>query len=109
VTYETGPWGFTLYQQYTHSYKDDWAGRLAGDIPPPAGWDPYVHKYIVYHLSATYTGFRNWTLSAGVKNLFNEEPPFTAHNVDFAGGAGWDPRVADPRMRAYTARVTYRF
>ena len=47
--------------------------------------------------------------SGGIKNLFNTDPPFTAHNVDFAAGAGWDPRVADPRGRAYTARVTYRF
>ena len=104
VTYETGPWGFTLYQQYTHGYKDE---RPLGVVPP--GFDPRVHEYIVYHLNATYTGFRNWTLSAGVKNILNEDPPFTAHNLDFAAGAGWDPRVADPRGRAYTFRVTYRF
>jgi iron complex outermembrane receptor protein len=109
VTYETGPWGFTLYQQYTHSYKDDYSGRLAGGIAPPPGWDPRVHAYTLYHLNATYTGFKNWTLAAGIKNILNEDPPFTAHNLDFTGGAGWDPRVADPRGRAYTLRVTYRF
>jgi len=109
VSYETGPWGVTLYQQYTHSYKDDYTGRLSGGIAPPAGWDPYVHKYIVYHLSATYKGIKHWSISAGVKNLLNEDPPFTAHNLDFAAGAGWDPRVADPRGRAYTLRATYSF
>jgi iron complex outermembrane receptor protein len=109
ATYETGPWGFTLYQQYTHSYKDDYTGRLAGGIAPPAGWDPYVHKYIVYHLNATYKGFQHWTIAAGIKNLLNEDPPFSAHNLDFAAGAGWDPRVADPRGRAYTLRLTYTF
>ncbi len=110
ATYETGPWGFTLYQQYTHSYRDDYSGRLASGLtPPPAGWDPYVHKYVVYHLSATYKGFKHWAISAGIKNLLNEDPPFSAHNLDFAAGAGWDPRVADPRGRAYTLRVTYSF
>jgi iron complex outermembrane receptor protein len=49
------------------------------------------------------------TLGAGVKNIFDKDPPFTAHNLDFAAGAGWDPRVADPRGRAFTARITYRF
>jgi iron complex outermembrane receptor protein len=109
ATYETGPWSVTLYQQYTHGYKDDYSGRLAGGIAPPAGWDPNVDAYTVYHLSATYTGFKNWTISGGIKNLLNTDPPFSAHNLDFAAGAGWDPRVADPRLRAYTLRFTYKF
>jgi len=110
VTYETGPWGMTLYQQYTQGYKDDYTGNLASGLtPPPTGWDPYVHSYTVYHLNATYTGFKNWTISAGIKNLLDKDPPFTAHNLDFAAGAGWDPRVADPRGRSYIGRVTYRF
>jgi len=68
-----------------------------------------VHAYTVYHLSATYKGFPHWTIQGGIKNLLDKDPPFTAHNVDFAGGAGWDPRVADPRGRAYTLRLTYTF
>jgi len=109
ATYETGPWGITLYQQYTHGYKDDYSGNLAGGIAPPPGWDPYVKAYTIYHLSVAYKGIKHWTIVAGVKNLLNTDPPFTAHNLDFAAGAGWDPRVADPRGRAYTLRVTYSF
>ena len=45
----------------------------------------------------------------GVKNLLDTDPPFTAHNLDFAAGAGGDPRVADPRGRAFTLRVNYKF
>ena len=75
----------------------------------PAGFNPDVKAYIVYGLSGTYSGFKNTTVTLGVKNLLNTDPPFTAHNVDFAAGAGWDPRVGDPRGRAYTARVTYKF
>ena len=28
---------------------------------------------------------------------------------DFAAGAGWEPRIADPRGRAYTLLVEYNF
>ncbi len=78
-----------------------------GVVPP--GFVSRVDRYIVYHLSTTYTGFKNTTITVGLKNIFNTDPPFTAHNVDFAAGAGWDPRVADPRGRAFTARVAYKF
>jgi iron complex outermembrane receptor protein len=103
ASFDTGPWNFTLYQQYTAHYRDE------RPPVPPAGFDEWVHSYTTYHLTATYTGIRNLTIGVGVKNLLDKDPPFTAHNVDFAAGAGWDPRVADPRGRAYTARVTYRF
>ena len=66
-----------------------------GTVPP--GFNPDVASYTVYNLSATYTGFKNLTLTGGIKNLFDTDPPFTAHNLDFAAGAGWDPGVADPR------------
>jgi iron complex outermembrane receptor protein len=103
-TYTQGPWSSTLTQQYTSSYKD-W--KPIGVVP--AGWDPQVDSYTIYHLTATYTGFKNFTITAGIKNLFNTDPSFTAHNLDFAAGAGWDPRVADPRGRSYAARVAYTF
>ncbi len=92
-----------MYQQFTSSYGDR--------NPPgiPAAGFPSVDEYIIYGVSGTYTGFKNWTLTAGVRNLFDEDPPFTAHNLDFSAGAGWDPRVADPRGRAYYARVTFKF
>jgi iron complex outermembrane receptor protein len=63
-------------------------------IPP--GFNPMVDDYITYNLSVSYTGIKNVTLNAGIRNLLNTDPPFTAHNVDFAAGAGWDPRVANP-------------
>ena len=104
VTYETGPWSGTLIQSWTNPYKDAVPSGVV-----PAGFDPYVHRYVIYHLTGTYTGFRNTTLTLGVKNLFDKDPSFTAHNLDFAAGAGWDPRVADPRGRSFIGRITYRF
>jgi iron complex outermembrane receptor protein len=104
IGYETGPWSGTLYQYFTSGYKDE---KPSGVIPP--GFDPNVQNYIRYDVSGTYKGFKNLTLRLGLKNILNTDPPFTAHNVDFSPGAGWDARVADPRGRAYTASVTYKF
>ncbi len=104
ITYSEGPWSGTFSQSFTAGYKDE---VPAGVVPP--GFNPDVKNYTVYNVSTTYSGFKNTTVTLGVKNLFDRDPPFTAHNVDFAAGAGWDPRVADPRGRAFIARVTYTF
>src|SRR5204863_1148117 len=92
IGYERGPWSATLYQRFTKGYKDE---VPAGTVPP--GFNPDIDDYITYDTFVTYTGVKQLTLTFGIKNLLNEDPPFTAHNVDFTPGAGWDPRVADPR------------
>ncbi|MBC7942128.1 MAG: TonB-dependent receptor [Chitinophagaceae bacterium] len=104
VTFGNGPWSGTLSQSFTQGYLDE---RPVGVVPP--GFNPKVDSYITYGLSGAYSGIKNLTVSAGIKNLLDTDPPFTAHNLDFAAGAGWDPRVADPRGRAYTLRVNYKF
>ncbi|MFS8064087.1 MAG: TonB-dependent receptor domain-containing protein, partial [Luteimonas sp.] len=104
VTYSEGPWSGTLNQSFTSGYKDQVPAGLV-----PSGFNPDVDRYISYGLSGTYTGFKNLSITAGIKNLLDTDPPFTAHNLDFAAGAGWDPRVADARGRAYTLRVSYKF
>ena len=104
LTWEAGPWSTTLYQRYVSAYKDE---KPAGTIPP--GFDPYVHRSIGYNLLATYKGIRNTTITAGIKNLLDKDPPFSAHNVDDVGGAGWDARVGDPRGRSFFLSLAYKF
>lgn len=103
-TYSEGPWSGTITQSYVHGYKDE---VPAGVVPP--GFNRDVESDITHGVSASYTGIKNLTLTAGIKNLFDTDPPFTAHNLDFAAGAGWDPRVADPRGRAFTFLASYKF
>ncbi len=103
LTLVQGPWSGTLTQAFTQGYQDE---GPAGVVPP--GFNPKVDSYTVYDLSVGYSGIKNLTLIGGIKNLLDTGPPFTAHNLDFAAGAGWDPRVADPRGRAFTLRVNYR-
>lgn len=102
-----GDWNGLLSQNYSSGYKDQLPD--GGKSAPPPGFNPDVHSYTTYNLSATYTGFKAATLTFGVLNLLDRDPPFTAHNVDEVVGAGWDPRVADPRGRTFTVQAKYRF
>ncbi|WP_281278310.1 TonB-dependent receptor [Thalassotalea litorea] len=98
-----------LTQVFRDSYDDEVPpGIESGEINPP-GWDPEVDSYTVYNTSVQYTGWDHLSLTFGIKNLLDEEPPFTAHQNDFSPGAAFDPRVADPRGRAYTLHATYTF
>jgi iron complex outermembrane receptor protein len=107
LTVARGDWSATLRNSYADGYKDQLPN--AGRSAPPAGFDPMVSSYTTFGLSTTYTGFKNISLTFGISNLFDRDPPFTAHNVDEVVGAGWDPRVADPRGRAYSLLAKYKF
>ncbi|MBB5371606.1 MULTISPECIES: TonB-dependent receptor [unclassified Janthinobacterium] len=102
-----GDWSGLLAQKYSSGYKDQVPN--GGALPYPVGFNPDVSSYTTYSLSGTYTGFKNTTITVGIQNLFDRDPPFTAHNVDDVVGAGWDPRVADPRGRALSFQVKYKF
>ena len=102
-----GDWSGLLTQKYSSGYKDQVPN--GGARPYPAGFNPKVSSYTTYSLSGTYTGFKDTTVTVGIQNLFDRDPPFTAHNVDDVVGAGWDPRVADPRGRSLSFQLKYKF
>ena len=104
-----GDWSHSLTQLYRHGYKDEEPTSVSTGHYIPSQWNPDVDRYITYNYSTTYSGFEGLRLTFGVKNLLDEDPPFTAHKNDWASGAGWEPRVADPRGRAYTLMVQYDF
>ncbi|MEG0882003.1 MAG: TonB-dependent receptor, partial [Janthinobacterium sp.] len=102
-----GDWSGLLIQSFSSGYKDQLPN--GGKGTPPPGFKPDVSSYTTYNLSGTYTGFKNTTITVGIQNLFDRDPPFTAHNVDEVVGAGWDPRVADPRGRSLSFQLKYKF
>ncbi len=110
VTYARGDWNGTLSQVYR--------GKYAGYVPPsvangsyiPSAWDPIVKAYSIFHLTASYTGFKNLTLSAGIKNLFDKDPPYAnSYDTNTGSGSSWEPRVADPRGRSFLVGAEYKF
>ena len=104
-----GDWGHTLTQIYRDGYKDEEPVSVASDLYTPVDWNPDVDDYITYNYSLSWTGLENARFTLAVRNLLNTDPPFTAHQVDFASGAAWEPRVADPRGRSFNLMVEYKF
>ena len=112
VTYARGDWSGTLRQQYS--------GKYAGYVPPGMAngsfvasatqWDPIVKAYTLYNASLSYTGIKNLTLTAGVKNLLDKDPPYAnSYDTNTGSGSSWEPRVADPRGRAFQLGLEYTF
>ena len=110
VTYATGNWAGTLRQQYTGGY--------AGYVPPGVAngnavtplWDPLVKPYTLYHASLAYSGVKNLTVTFGIKNLLDTDPPFAnSYDTNTGSGSSWEPRVADPRGRSYLLMLDYKF
>jgi iron complex outermembrane receptor protein len=94
VTAETGAFQLTLNELYVGHYIDADGIRT-------------VDSYSTVGLNLAYTGIRNTTLTLGVKNVFDQDPPYTRQNQAFQ--VGYDPALTDPTGRFFYASVRYRF
>jgi len=109
LTRTEGHWVATVQHVYRTGYQDFVLTGVANGSVKPSAWNPRVAPYSVFNASLAYTGIKNLTITAGIKNLLNEDPPFSvAYDTNTGAGSSWEPRVADPRGRAYTLRVEYR-
>ncbi len=110
ASYEEGAWGFAVIQRWRAGYKDAQLPGVANGSVAPPDWKPNVAKYITHDLSVSYRGIRNLGLTFGIKNLTNDDPPFSAaYDSNTGAGSSWEPRVADPRGRSYTITASYKF
>ena len=66
-----------------------------------------ISSYALYNVSATYSGIKNLTLTAGVKNLLNTDPPSSRTEVNFQ--TGYDATFTNPLGRTYYVRAKYKF
>ncbi|MBS0583634.1 MAG: TonB-dependent receptor [Proteobacteria bacterium] len=108
-TWAKGDWTHTLTQVYRSGYKDELPISVENGSYIPKNWNPDVDDYTTYNYSVGWTGLKNAKFTFVVRNLLNTDPPFTAHQVDFAAGAAWEPRVADPRGRSFVLMGEYKF
>ncbi|WP_407935437.1 TonB-dependent receptor domain-containing protein [Alkalimonas cellulosilytica] len=108
-SYTHGDFMHSLTQIYRHGYESAVFARIASGVHNPPNFDYRVKSYTTYNYSLTYRGLENTLITMGIKNLFDQDPPFSSHNMDSAAGSAWEPRVADPRGRAYTLLVEYTF
>ena len=110
VSFEKGPWTSTLTQIFQFGYYDAVLPGVANGTVVPPNWSAKTADYARYNLSVTYSGIKNLGVTVGVKNIFNTDPPFSAaYDGNTGAGSSWEPRVADPRGRAYTILATYSF
>jgi iron complex outermembrane recepter protein len=110
VTLNRGDWSGSLSQLYRAGYTNQELPGVTSGVVSPPDLVKDVDAYITYNASVTYKGFKNFTITAGIKNLLDTDPPF-AITYDSSTGAGssWEPRVADPRGRAFTLLLDYKF
>jgi len=94
LNWSYGPWAANLVQRFKASYTDQDPSNRVG-------------AYETYDTSLTYTGFKNLTLTAGVRNILDRDPPFSNQGTTFQ--VGYDPRFTDPLGRTWWARVNYAF
>jgi iron complex outermembrane receptor protein len=109
TSYRKGKWTGRVSQLYRAGYMDYVAPGVLAGLVTPANWNPKVGEYITYNASLTYRWSKDLTVIAGIKNLFNTEPPFSvAYDTNTGAGSSWEPRIADPRGRAFTLSVDYK-
>ena len=111
LSYAKGDWSHTLTQVYRNGYKDELPSSMDRAVPTfiPPDWNPDVDRYITYNYGVSWTGLEHAKFTFVVRNLLNTDPPFTAHQNDFASGAAWEDRIADPRGRSFNLMVEYKF
>ncbi len=97
--WDTGPWSATLAQTYQSSYVD-----VQTDID---GNNRRVSSMELYDIQGQYSGFKNLTLTAGIKNVLDRNPPLTNQQLTFQ--LGYDPNYYDPRARLWYLSARYAF
>ena len=99
VTWTGGNWTGTFINRYSSGYTDQnaVAAQFRGKVRP----------YSLFDATASYRGFKGLTLTGGILNVFNTQPPFTNQGTTFQ--VGYDPRFTDPRGRTYLMRAGYEF
>lgn len=108
--YSTGDWAGSVTQIFRSGYvNQELPGVTDGSVTPP-NLKKDVSAYISYNASLSYVGIRGLSVTAGIKNLFNTDPPFAVtYDSDTGAGSSWEPRVADPRGRSFNLAVGYKF
>ena len=94
ATWMQGPWTTALSQRYLSGYTDQDATRRVG-------------SYSLLDASITYAGWKNLSLSLGVKNLLGRPPPYS--NQSETPQVNYDPRYTDPTGRAWWLSVVASF
>ncbi|MEJ1964850.1 MAG: TonB-dependent receptor [Gammaproteobacteria bacterium] len=107
VGWESGSWEATISQNYQSHYHDV-AGTFE-DATDPAYKAREVASYQTFDVQAAYSGIEHLKIALGLKNAFDQDPPYTNAGGQSYFQAGYDPGYADPRGRFLYGTVSYSF
>ncbi|MFZ4746524.1 MAG: TonB-dependent receptor domain-containing protein [Sphingomonas sp.] len=110
ITYTNDAVTMSFSQIYRNGYTNQALPGIANGTVTRPDFNARVKPYIIYNLSAGVRIQDGLTLTAGVRNVFNTDPPFAiTYDSNFGSGSSWEPRVADPRGRSFTLSAEVRF
>jgi iron complex outermembrane receptor protein len=99
ATLDSGPWSSTLGSTFQSGYVDV---NVDND-----GNNRRVSSMTLWDLQGSYKGFKDITMTFGVKNLFDTNPPLTNQATTFQ--VGFDQSYYDPRARFVYGNLRYQF
>jgi len=102
LNWRHGPWGATLANTFQSGYTEP-----CTPADPSGCTTRSVGSYSVWDVQGRYTGFKNMTLTIGIRNALDTPPPVS--NQQNNSQVGIDPSYADPRGRMYYGAVRYAF
>ncbi|MCD5363556.1 TonB-dependent receptor [Chromobacterium aquaticum] len=92
-----GAWSTILAQNYKSGYTD----------ANPAKQQHNVRPYSTWNLSGSYAWNKQLTVTAGIKNLFDQEPPYS-NQLTRSTQQNYDPRFTDPMGRSFFLKANYK-
>lgn len=102
--WDKGSWSTLLTYRFMSGYTD----QNSQGAPFTAFNNNKVGDYNIFDLNLTYTGIKGLTLSAGVLNLMDKDPPFTNQTARFQART-YDDRFHSPLGRVYQLSAKYQF
>ncbi|MDF7773944.1 TonB-dependent receptor [Sphingomonas sp. AOB5] len=110
INYTTGSLSVNFSQIFRKGYKNFALPGIAAGLVTRPDYNPMVSDYAIYNASISYSGFKPFKVTLGVKNIFDTDPPFAiTYDGNTGAGSSWEPRVADPRGRAFTFALEANF
>lgn len=111
INYSTDDFLLTFSQIFRSGYENNGLPSLSNNVSATRpDYNERVDDYIVYNLSATQRITDMFSITAGVRNVFDTDPPFAiTYDSNTGAGSSWEPRVADPRGRSFTILAEVKF
>ena len=106
LNWDLASWGVSLGNRYTSGYRDQNSQGAPFNVAPFN--TNTVDSYSIFDASVTWRGIKGLTLSLGIDNLLDSDPPFTNQSGRFQARA-YDDRFHNPLGRAYRMSAKYEF